>query len=80
MTSCTDPNPFLLPAYLGLRPDWGRNLVLVRVCAWCDSKKAVEQEAKRLGYGTTHGVCPAHFKAQLAKLTGDRSDLTEPQT
>lgn len=72
-----DQNPFLLPAYLGLRPDWKNNRVCVRICSWCSSAKEVEIEARRLGYAVTNGICGVCAQRMIAETTGDRSDLME---
>lgn len=43
---------------------------LWRVCAHCDKEDgwAATNEAQRLGFAVSHGICEDHFKSETAKF------------
>lgn len=65
-------NPCTLPAFMGYTLAGGE--ARWRVCAWCESKSAVDAEAKRLCIRVTHSICQKHATALTARIVGDRTD------
>ncbi len=63
-----------VPAFLGYKPDYVTGTVMVRVCAWCPTKREAELEAARMGARVTHDICPTCSAKLIAQVTGDRTE------
>lgn len=62
-------------AFCGYGIDTSRNGLglFVRVCAWCDDKKEMDQWAAERGTPTSHAICPACYQDQLSARLGENT-------
>lgn len=75
MSLLTSNHPTALPpeAWLGFKVNPVTGDVLIRVCMDCESREIAEAMADEMGAPVTHSLCPKHYHARIAEITGDKS-------